>query len=85
MTTMGQKPSLGNFNPSWKHWDRVVIMDECCFKLEENTSAEIRLLFGEKSEDYTDCLPRRTHAVSCIDFLPYYGVWMKTLTGEGLL
>ena len=40
------------------------------------------VLPGERSEDYTDYLPRRTHAISCIGILTYYWEWMKTLTGS---
>ena len=61
------KPSLVTSNPLKKRWDRVIIMDERCLKLEENTSAGTRLLVGEKSEDYSDYLYRLPHLLQGVD------------------
>ena len=60
-------------------------MDECYFKLEENTSAEIRLSSGEKSEDYTDYLPRRTHAITMYRLLHLLQGVDEDLNWRGLL
>ena len=71
----------GTNRPNWNRWDRVIVMDECCLKLEYNAVVKIRLLNGERANDHFDHVPRRTTATSCIGFLTWCGGWMKLVEG----